>query len=51
MTTPEEDYERRLENMLAALARAWDEAVTEACCESCGCLRAKNVPNPYAKET
>lgn len=26
---------------------AWDEAVTEACCESCGCLRAKNVPNPY----
>lgn len=28
-------------------AEAWDEAFTEACCESCGCLRAKNVPNPY----
>lgn len=51
--TPEEDYDRRLENMRAALARVWDEGY-RACLEDTYEEEASEqydpIPNPYVKE-
>lgn len=49
MTTPEEDYERRLENMRAALARAWDEGYRDGLSDGFDDSEGFYT-NPYAKE-
>lgn len=50
MTTPEEQYEYRLDSLRAALSRAWNEGYRASRRDVYYAPQVSHTPDPYAKE-